>query len=69
MWHGRDPFRNKIYPPHIQHGGSNDGCLVGKLNTVATLVISKKLSNKVCYELDGKFFIGTYRRLLIRKLS
>lgn len=66
---GRDRFRTKIYPPHIQHSGSHDKELVSKLNTVGAFVIPDKLTDKVCYELDGKFYSGVYRRLLIRILK
>ena len=57
----------KSYTKQIQHSKDGKKSIVAKLNDGAALAISKPASNKTYYEVDGKYYIQMYARVLIRR--
>ena len=58
--------RSKIFPPQIQHNKDGSTENVTKLNDNIVFEISGPVSDRVYYEVDGKFYIQGYTRILIR---
>lgn len=62
-------YRTKIYPQQIQHDKNGKESKVTKLNDGSSILIeSKELipSDKIYYEVDGKYYIATYPRIVIK---
>ena len=60
------PLHNKFYPKQIQHNTDGTVQEVTKLNDGAVLELSRQTDDKVCYEVDGKFYIQLYSRILVK---
>jgi hypothetical protein len=60
---------NKTYPKQIQVSATGERTEVTKLNDGAVLQVSEKPVGKTYYEVNGKVFIQTYPRILIRRRS
>ena len=60
------PLHDKFYPKQIQHNTNGTVQEVTKLNDGAVLELSRRTDDKVCYEVDGKFYTQLYSRILIK---
>ena len=58
--------RSKIFPPQIQHNKDGSTENVTKLNDDIVFEIPGPVSDRVYYEVDGKFYIQGFTRILIR---
>ena len=58
--------RSKIFPQQIQHNKDGSTQNVTKLNDNIVFEISSPTNDRVYYEVDGKFYIQGYTRILIR---
>lgn len=57
----------KIYPQQIQVDANGKRATVTKLNDSASLPVTTPPTDKTYYDVDGKFFVKTYARVLIRR--
>ena len=64
-WNG---LASKIYDRQVQVNRDGKESIVTKLNDGAVLKVESPPKNKTYYVVDGKFYIQTYPRLLIRNL-
>lgn len=65
-WFG---MANKIYGEQIQIDKNGKESRVTKLNDGAVLEVQTPPRGKTYYKVDGKFYIQTYPRILIRKIN
>ena len=65
-WFG---MANKIYGEQIQIDKNGQESRVTKLNDGAVLEVQTPPQGKTYYKVDGKFYIQTYPRILIRKIN
>lgn len=59
----------KIYPTQIQVDKSGKETQVSKLNDGAVLELAMPLPDKTYYKVDGKMYMQTYCRILIKKVQ
>ncbi len=56
-----------IYPKQVQVSANGERSLVSKLNDGPALRVDKPPANQTYYEVEGKLFVQTYARILIRR--
>ena len=59
--------RSKVYPKQIQHNVDGSTQIVGKLNDSIAFEVDTPPVGRVYYEVDGKYYIKGYSRILIRR--
>ncbi len=62
-WDGK---ASKIYPEQIQIDKNGKRSRVTKLNDGPALLVTNPPSDKTYYEVNGKYYIGLFQRILIR---
>ena len=58
--------RSHVFPPQVQHNKDGSTQNVTKLNDNIVFEIPKPVFDRVYYEVDGKYYIQGYTRILIR---
>ena len=61
-----DHLRTKIYSQQIQHNKDNSKSTVTKLNDGAAIYSESVPQKRPFYEVDGKYYVAVYPRILIR---
>ena len=62
-------LRTKIYSKQIQHAKNGSTSFVSKLNDCPSILVETPPVDEVYYEVDGKYYISKYARLLIRRVN
>ena len=58
---------SKTYPKQIQVDRNGEKKEVSKLNDAPAIMVAKKPKDSTYYIVDGKYFIATYARILIKR--
>jgi len=58
---------SKTYPKQIQVDSNGEKKEVSKLNDAPAIMVAKKPKDSTYYIVDGKYFIATYARILIKR--
>lgn len=66
-WDEEAGLKTRIYPMQVQVSDKGVRSRVGKLNDGPAIEVAEPPSNSTCYEVDGKFYVQLFARVLIRR--